>query len=391
MGKSPNNIHSVSKQKKTTSRVTNEDNLHFVENLKRQWLETIDALPDPFLVVGKDHRIQKANAAMAELAGMDIRSVVGEKCYKVFADRNSPCENCHMQSVKSDEKTEIYEIRNRKNDRWYEVVSKAFHSQDQQEVGVLQIYRDRTETIRLQHQLSQQEKLASIGQLAGGFAHEINNPLGGIIVFAQMLLREMDVNSTHYQDVQEIETAAQRCKSIVENMLDFARQRPVRNKLEHTNFHTAIDSAVRFASVGHNQGNRCDIETKFAAKQFEGLGDKNRLIQVILNLCTNALQAMPKSGKLTVTTENATISETLYLIITVSDTGVGIKKEHLKKIFDPFFTTKEPGQGTGLGLSVVHGIIQDLGGSIEVDSKIHSGTTFRIQLPLQTKDTGASS
>lgn len=369
--------------KKNNIAVENSDELlHFVENLKRQWVETIDALPDPFIIVSKNHKIQKANAAMAEIAGLDIKSVIGSKCYKVFAGRSSPCENCQMQSAKEGRSHEVYEIRNKQNDRWYEVVSKAFHSQNQEDAGVLQIYRDRTETIRLQHQLSQQEKLASIGQLAGGFAHEINNPIGGILVFAQMLLREMDQKSSHYQDVVEIENAAQRCKSIVEGMLDFARQRPVRSKLEPTNFHAAIESAVRFAAVGHNAGGRCDIHIDLKAKLHEGQGDKNRLIQVILNLCTNALQAMPKRGVLTVKTSNTKKSQMVYLDIAIKDTGTGIKKEHLQKIFDPFFTTKEPGQGTGLGLSVVHGIIQDMGGSIDVESKLGGGTTFYIQIPL---------
>ncbi|MCX6125347.1 MAG: ATP-binding protein [Proteobacteria bacterium] len=354
-----------------------ESLLHFVENLKRQWVETIDALPDPFIIVNSDYKINKANAAMAEIAGVDVKSIIGSNCYKVFAGRSSPCENCHMQTARGSSTPEIYEIRNRHNNRWYEVVSKSLGSNLQSE-GVLQIYRDRTENILLQHQVAQQEKLASIGQLAGGFAHEINNPLGGIIVFAQMLLREVETTSPHYQDIVEIESAAQRCKSIVEGMLDFARKRPVRRTLEPTNFHSAIESAVRFAGVGHNTAGKFDIISELDAKIYEGMGDRNRIIQVILNLCTNALQAMRKSGTLTVRTSNSKKGANTFLDVFVSDTGTGIKRENLKKIFDPFFTTKEPGQGTGLGLSIVHGIVQDLGGTIEVDSKVNQGTTFHI-------------
>ena len=129
-----------------------DDNLTFVESLKRQWLETIDALPDPFLVVGKDYKVHKANAVLAGLANSDIKSVVGRPCYEVFARRNSPCENCGMQSVSNSAQPKLYEIQNSHNGRNYEVVAKYFHSQDDQSEGVLQIYRDRTETIRLQHQ-----------------------------------------------------------------------------------------------------------------------------------------------------------------------------------------------------------------------------------------------
>lgn len=356
--------------------------IRFVENLKKQWLETIDALPDPFLIVGTDYVIQKANAAMADVADKPIKTLVGAKCYQVFAGRDKPCENCQMKRTQSFTQLQSYEVFNALNERWYEVVSKRVAGTDASNEGILQIYRDRTETRRLQHQVNQQEKLASIGQLAGGFAHEINNPLGGIIVFSQMLLREMETSSQHYQDVVEIESAAQRCKDIVDGLLNFARQRPIQKKLEPTDFHAAIESAVKFAGVGHNQKNRSTVELKLDAKEFKGIGDRNGVMQIILNLCTNAFQAMPNGGTLTVTSANKTINGQKHLVIAVSDTGTGISKDMQKKIYDPFFTTKEPGQGTGLGLSVVHGIIQDLGGTIELESKLKEGTTFRVMLPL---------
>jgi signal transduction histidine kinase len=125
------------------------------------------------------------------------------------------------------------------------------------------------------------------------------------------------------------------------------------------------------------------------AKEFKGIGDRNRVMQIVLNLCTNAFQAMPHGGTLSVSTTNKTVTGHKYLVISVADTGTGISKDMQKKIYDPFFTTKEPGQGTGLGLSVVHGIIQDLGGTIELESKLKEGTTFRVMLPLSAiaKDT----
>lgn len=358
--------------------------VHFVENLKRQWVETIDALPDPFLIVGTNYVIQKANAAMADVANKPIKTLIGSKCHESFAGRDKPCENCQMKRTKSASELQSYEVYNAQNERWYEVVSKRVVGTDASNEGILQIYRDRTETRRLQHQVTQQEKLASIGQLAGGFAHEINNPLGGIIVFSQMLLREMEEKSRHYQDVVEIESAAQRCKSIVDGLLDFARQRPIQQKLEITDFHNAIESAVKFAAVGHNQKNQANVKMALDAKDYQGIGDRNRVMQIVLNLCTNAFQAMPSGGILQVSTANKLIGGQKHIVISVSDTGNGISKDMQKKIYDPFFTTKEPGQGTGLGLSVVHGIIQDLGGSIELESKLREGSTFRVLLPLST-------
>jgi two-component system NtrC family sensor kinase len=232
--------------------------------------------------------------------------------------------------------------------------------------GVVQIYRDRTEAKKLQNQLAQNEKLASIGQLAGGFAHEINNPLGGILVFSQMLLREIDKSSPHYQDILEIEGAAKRCKTIVENLLDFARQRPLKPKISECDVHLIVTNAAKFASLGFNQKKKCQINLELSAKKFIFQSDSNRLTQVFLNLCTNAFQSMPNGGSITIRSSNEIIQKKNHLSISISDTGSGIPKDHLRKIFEPFFTTKEPGKGTGLGLSIVHGILQDIGGSIEV-------------------------
>jgi two-component system NtrC family sensor kinase len=374
---------SSAKSKSSLSISTERDEIAFVEKLKKQWLETIDALPDPFITVSDNYVIGRANKAMAELTGVDVKNLGGQRCYKVFAGRDKPCENCHMPDARSRSSIPRYEIHNALNDRWYEVATRRF-TLSSEDSTVVQIYRDRTEAKSLQRQVAQSEKLASIGQLAGGFAHEINNPLGGILVFSQMLLREMDANSQHYQDVVEIEAAAKRCKAIVENLLDYARQRPLKPSLSPCDLHQIIPNAVKFATLGHNKGHRCDVIFKFDAKHHEILSDQNRLTQVILNLCANAFQAMPSGGTLEVSTDNSRKSDGEQLVIKVSDSGMGISPKNIEKIFEPFFTTKEPGQGTGLGLSIVYGMIQDLGGSIDVKSQLNRGTTFSIILPLQT-------
>jgi two-component system NtrC family sensor kinase len=278
-----------------------------------------------------------------------------------------------------------YEIYNSKNGRWYEVATRRLNSISGQG-GVVQIYRDRTEAKKLQNQLAQNEKLASIGQLAGGFAHEINNPLGGILVFSQMLLREIDKSSPHYQDILEIEGAAKRCKTIVENLLDFARQRPLKPKISECDVHLIVTNAAKFASLGFNQKKKCQINLELSAKKFIFQSDSNRLTQVFLNLCTNAFQSMPNGGSITIRSSNEIIQKKNHLSISISDTGSGIPKDHLRKIFEPFFTTKEPGKGTGLGLSIVHGILQDIGGSIEVTSKISAGSTFTVKLPVESEE-----
>jgi two-component system, NtrC family, sensor kinase len=359
--------------------------IEFVERLKRQWLETIDAIPDPFLVVSDDYKIIKANTAMSEIAGTDVKKIVNRKCYEVFANRKSPCENCQMRRSQDGESLPGYEIYNARNDRWYEVATRRLQSLSGQH-SVVQIYRDRTEAKKLQHQIAQNEKLASIGQLAGGFAHEINNPLGGILVFSQMILREMNKDAQHYPDVVEIESAARRCKLIVENLLAYSRQRPLKPKIETCDIHEIIASALKFSMIGANKSHKWKISLHLNARPHHLASDQNRLTQIFINLISNALQAMPKGGNLTISTDVHVTGASHRLVAKINDNGMGIKPDAIKKVFDPFYTTKEPGQGTGLGLSIVHGIVQDLGGTIEVESSKKSGTTFTLSLPLNASD-----
>ncbi len=361
--------------------VQNKEILKFVEDLKRQWLETIDAIPDPFLVVSDDYSIIKANVAMSEVAGTTIKNIVNKKCYEVFASRKSPCENCRMKNATDGETMPGYEIYNAKNDRWYEVATRRLQSLSGQK-SVVQIYRDRTDAKKLQNQMAQNEKLASIGQLAGGFAHEINNPLGGILVFSQMILREMKKTGKHYPDVVEIENAARRCKLIVENLLAYSRQRPIKPNLAPTDIHAVIESSLKLATLGQDKSTHCDAKLKLNAETHSIHSDQNRLTQVFINLFKNGFQAMPKGGVLTITTEEIVIRSNSFILVKIADSGTGIKQSNLSKIFEPFYTTKEPGQGTGLGLSIVHGIMQDLGGTIDVKSKIDHGTTFSLYFPL---------
>lgn len=364
-----------------------KETLAFVEELKRQWVETIDAIPDPFLMLTDDYIITKANVAMADIAQVNVKNLVGKRCFEIFAGRDTPCDNCKMRDAKAGKTLPGYEIHNERNDHWYEAATRRLKNVSGHE-RVVQIYRDRTDAKKLQNQVAQNEKLASIGQLAGGFAHEINNPLGGILVFSQMLLREMNPDNQHYQDVVEIEGAAKRCKTIVENLLDYSRQRPLKPKFESCDAHALIANALKYAKLAHNQNDRCDIELRLGAEKHTLTTDINRLTQVFVNICANAFQAMPDDGVLTITTSNVKAGKFERLVTKISDTGVGIDSDHIDKVFEPFFTTKQPGQGTGLGLSIVHGIVQDIGGNIDVSSIKNKGTTFTLSIPLTHNKSG---
>ena len=357
-----------------------EQSLEFIEGIKRRWMATVDAIVDPLMLIDKDYKVIQANQALAKIAGKDIKKVVGSHCYKMFAGRDTPCPGCKLQESISTETTQTFEL-NAIDNRYYEVATQPILDGNGVIEGSLHIYRDRTLAKQLQSQLIQTEKLASIGLLAGGIAHELNNPLAGILLFSQMLLRTVSKESVYYQDVEEIENAAKRCKAIVDNLLDFARQQPVvsgENK-EVVSLHEALAAALRFSTAG-GKANRFEIIEKFdATLDVRTTGNRNKIIQVFLNLIQNALQAMPNGGRLTL--RSLASEDAAWTIIEIEDSGVGIPAAHIKKIFDPFFTSKAEGEGTGLGLSICHGIIEELGGKIEVRSKLRKGTTFAIHFP----------
>ncbi len=287
------------------------------------------------------------------------------------------------QAAKSHESTN-FELESVRGDRFYEVSSHPLQDLDGKSNGVVHVYRDRTEAKKMQEQLAQQDKLASIGLLAGGVAHEINNPLGGILIFSQMLLRELAKDSPHYPDVVEIEAATQRCKAIVESLLDFARQNPRGSKAKQENINTleAIRTAMRFGKVSIQQRGAVDMSEEFADESHHLLTDRNRVIQLFLNLIQNGIQAMPDGGTLVIRASTRREGKQVVGVYEVEDTGVGIPPEDLKRIFDPFFTTKDPGEGTGLGLALCYGIVQDMNGTMKVESTVNVGTRFTIELPL---------
>lgn len=225
------------------------------------------------------------------------------------------------------------------------------------------------------NQIAQSEKLASLGRLAAGIAHEINNPLTGVLTYSSML--KDDLAGTEYvDDLNVIIDETLRCRKIVKEVLDFARE--TRLEKEHTDINKVLNGALAILEKHVNL--RKVKLTKIFADNIPGiLVDVNQMKQVINNLALNAADAMPDGGELTIETSFAEEDNTVR--ISFKDTGAGISAENLGKIFDPFFTTKEPGKGTGLGLAVIYGIIERHNGRITVHSDHGNGTEFLIKLP----------
>jgi two-component system NtrC family sensor kinase len=224
-------------------------------------------------------------------------------------------------------------------------------------------------------QLVQTEKLASIGELAAGVAHEINNPIGVILGFAQVLLKRIDETSPVYKPLSTIEREGLRCKRIVQGLLDFARQS--KPSPRRVNVNDVIEDAVVLMEHQANSSN-VRLAKAFAPDMPDVVADANQLQQVFFNIILNAYHAMPNGGDLRITSRR--LGNEVHIIF--ADTGIGIPPENLKRIFDPFFTTKEVGQGTGLGLSISYGIVEQHGGTIEVSSQPSTGATFVVKLPV---------
>jgi two-component system NtrC family sensor kinase len=237
---------------------------------------------------------------------------------------------------------------------------------------------ERTEEIKKIHaQLFRSEKLASLGKLAAGVAHEINNPLTGILTNSSLLLDDLPKSDPRHEDVDVIVKETIRCREIVKRLLDFARQTKPQKQLVSIN--EIIENIILLV---RNQTSFRNIQMQRNLQQNmpEIMADRDQIQQVFINIIINASEAMSKGGLLSIGT--ALLSTNNSIIITFKDNGPGIPENICEKIFDPFFTTKE--QGTGLGLSISYGIIEQHGGDINVESSLGQGTTFTIQLPINS-------
>ncbi len=233
--------------------------------------------------------------------------------------------------------------------------------------------------VQLQEDLSrrmQSEKLDALGRLAAGVAHEINNPLTGILLYCNMILEKLEKNHPLEQNIKYVIEDANRCKEIVKNLLACCRRKS--HSMERFELNDLVIESLRSIE---DQGFflQIAVSKELAEYSIPVRGDKNQLAQAVVNLITNAVDAMENKGKITFRTYRDNTSGMACL--EVEDTGAGISTDRISKVFDPFFTTKIPGKGTGLGLSAVHGIVKENNGRISVKETGHKGTVFLLELP----------
>lgn len=257
----------------------------------------------------------------------------------------------------------------------------------EREVASIGFFHDMREDLKMkaklqktQVQLVQAEKMSSLGKLSAGVAHQLNNPLGGITLYAKLVLEEYDLPDEAREDIDRILHEAQRCRDTVKELLEFARQ--TSHMVRPQDINKAI-SRTLFLLENQSLFQNIEIVRDFNETLPEVPVDIQQMNHVFMNIILNAAQAMDGKGKLVLKTDFSPAKDSM--LIDISDTGPGIPEEVMNHMFEPFYTTKEEGKGTGLGLSMVYGIVEDHGGKITADSAPGQGAVFKIELPLTTQ------
>lgn len=353
--------------------------------------------PDMYHSVDRDGTIVNCNQTEAERLGYDKQELVGQPVFKIYPVYY------HIQLRQILDRT--FELREelkgveeqmlRKDGSVIDVsVSTSIvFDHDGRPRFTRTVARDITEKKKMEQKILQAQKIDSIGGLAGGVAHDFNNILSSILGSASIMRRRMSPKERWYKYVDMIEAASRRGAALTRQLLTFARKHNVH--VRPVDVHSILDETIRLfeRSVSKNI-----VVKKLYTEDLAIMnGDEGQLQQAFLNLLINARDAMPDGGTLTVETKYADLSEETaalyeqgkpgsYIMVMITDTGIGMERRVLQRIFEPFFTTKDSGKGTGLGLSVVHGVIHGHSGFIHVDSKVDAGTTFALFLPRLTSE-----
>ncbi|QGY40348.1 PAS domain-containing protein [Pseudodesulfovibrio cashew] len=371
-----------------------EANLRDQQRLTRTIL---DVTPDRVSLVDTTMRYQGANKSFAEHVGMSLEKIVGKTDFDFFEEKVA--EERHLAGrdiLQSGERLDTQQmVMDGDKERWFHVVCIPVHGEDGRITGLLRNERDITDIKGYEKQLIQAQKMESLGLLAGGVAHEINTPLGIILGYSQLLQEDVEDGSQIQQDLGIIEKQTQVCKKIVADLLGFSRQS--HSAKREMCFNNSVMEAVSL--VRHTfELDKVVIVTELDDRYPIIYGDPEKLKQVWINLLNNSRDAIGKNGVILIRTKLDTPNGVVSLWL--ADSGMGIDKEDLKNIFDPFYSTKPVGVGTGLGLSVSFGIIEDHGGHISASSPVPEeinfpenegceygpGTVFEVVLPLDHSD-----
>ncbi|HPU00863.1 MAG TPA: ATP-binding protein [Bacillota bacterium] len=344
---------------------------------KRDWEITFSAVTDLLVFINCDYRIQRVNQAVMDFFTMPEEDILGQKCYRLFYGRETKCNPCLADQVFRTQKTAYLQSRTRFN-RVLDIFAYPAYTEDNKPYGVTYYAKDVTRFV-------DSIKFVSMGEMSAGVAHELNSPLTAIVGNSQLLLRETDPSSPHYQLIKDIKNCGMRCQRIIQNLLTFSRQEEY--TFEEVDLNKVVESALGLLAYQIEKSN-IELVLKLAPKLPPLLGNAQGLEQIIINLLLNAKDAIESKAQLGGMEEKGRIvietrASDKVVAVHVRDNGCGIDDEDLPHVFNPFFTTKRVGRGTGLGLSVSLGIAQSHGGVIDVESVAGKGSTFSLILPLE--------
>jgi PAS domain S-box-containing protein len=348
-----------------------------IRRAAEEWRETFDSISDAISIHGRDFRLRRVNKAFADRFGTGSSQLVGKRCYEVVHGTKEPVPGCpHRETLQTGQPAGA-EFLESDNGTCLELTTSPICDEAGEIAGTVHIARDVTERKQQSLQLMMTDRLASIGELAAGTAHELNNPLTSVIGFSQLLM-ERDVPDDIREDLELIYSEARRAAEVTKNLLTFARKHaPVKqaNRIE-----VIVEDVLRLRAY-EQRLNNIRVKKQFATGLPEIVVDYFQIQQVLLNLIINAEYFMTeahKGGTLTIAAKRRNST----MVISVTDDGPGIPPENLRQVFNPFFTTKKAGRGTGLGLSICHGIVTEHGGRIYARSQLGKGATFFVELPL---------
>ncbi len=355
---------------------------------KRNWERTFDAINDIIIILDAEMIIFRANRAAAKIVDLTPQDLVGKPYHDLFRHNEDDLTPCPVEKCLKEEQGCTVEFQYEMGQIHLVSCSPVFTRTGAIDTIVL-VGKNVSEQKQLETQLVQAQKMEAIGALAGGIAHDFNNILTGILGYSQMGLRQADPGSFLYKALEGINAAGLRARDLVRQILTFSRKSSESRQL--LQIQPIIKEGLHLlrATIPSTVTIRHKIDPNCGVIQANPV----QIHQVLMNLCANASHAMEKTGgELLVTLQETTLTEQLekrlhlpagrYLLLAVQDSGAGIAPEVLPRIFEPFFTTKGLGKGTGMGLSVVHGIIKECGGTITVESKEGVGTLFQVYLPL---------
>lgn len=351
----------------------------------------VSALGDGLTMQDRNYTILFQNKTHQQMQG-DHR---GERCYEAYHERDTICGGCLLKRCFADGEVHRREIRTQTDDGWkdFEISASPIKDSFGKIISGIETLRDITERKKLASQVQQSQKMDAIGNLAGGIAHDFNNILSAVIGFAQ--LTKLDLRSLRHteENIDQVIIAGNRATELVKQILTVSRK--TEHKLQSLMPHLIIKEVLKMlrSSLPVTIKFREDIDTHCG----KIMADPTKIHQIVMNLCTNALHAMiDEKGSICVGLCNKQVqakqakendvSAGKFIVLSVSDTGHGMDSKTIAQIFEPYFTTKKVGEGAGLGLAVIHGIIRDYKGFVEVKSIPGKGTTFHVYIPLHEQE-----